>query len=146
MEVLRVFTCFRVSDCVQASTLSTQNSEQFNNAKLRAEIPKERSPIMAKRRRCRLVNSEYKDIDLQIFEDLILSIIESTVPGKHPVVCKDHFSTDPLTQGEAISLGRELAKVPALAQYGKTVTSFRLFDGRTYDPDQVKKKKGGRMA
>lgn len=100
---------------------------------------------MSKRRKCRLVNSKYKDLDLRLYEGIIISVIEATIPGKHPVVCEDHFYTDPLTQGEAITLGRELAKIPVLAQYGKTVSSFRLFDGQTYDPDQVKKKKGGRM-
>lgn len=106
-----------------------------------------------KRRKCRLVNSDYKNVDLCQYAQLIIDTVEATVPGKNPQVFQDYFSTDPLTQGEAILLGRELSKLPELAAYGKSVTSFRLFDGKTYDneaavtPSKVKKKKqkGGRM-
>ena len=105
---------------------------------------------MAKQRRCRLVNSKYKDIDLRQYSQIIIDTINTVVPGKNPQVFIDYFSTDPLTQGEAISLGRELSKIPELVKYGKTVTSFRLFDGRTVDATDAKindnhKNKGGRM-
>ena len=105
---------------------------------------------MARRRRCRLVNSKYKDIDLRQYSQIIIDTINTVVPGKNPQVFIDHFSTDPLTQGEAISLGRELSKIPELAKYGKTVTSFRLFDGRTDEASNDKSNdinmlKGGRM-
>lgn len=106
-----------------------------------------------KRRKCRLVNAKYKDIDLCQHAQLIIDTVEAIVPGKNPQVFRDYFSTDPLSQGEAILLGRELSKLPELAAYGKTVTSFRLFDGKTYDsetavqPSKAKqcKRKGGRM-
>ena len=106
-----------------------------------------------KRRKCRLVNTDYKNVDLCQYAQLIIDAIETIVPGKNPRVFQDYFSTDPLTQGEAILLGRELSKIPELAAYGKTVTSFRLFDGKTYDsetavqPSKAKqsKRKGGRM-
>lgn len=106
---------------------------------------------MGKRRKCRLVNSDYKQVDLRQYSQLIIDTVESIVPGKNPQVFSDYFSTDPLTQWEAIQLGRALSKLPQLAAYGKEVTSFRLFDGRTYDsetavaPSNKPKKKGGRM-
>ena len=107
------------------------------------------------RRKCRLVNSDYKDIDLRQYRETIIDAINKVVPGKNPTVFIDYFSTDLLSQGEAILVGRELAKIPELAAYGKTVTSFRLFDGKTYDSEEAttpslsKQKsiptKGGRM-
>ena len=105
-----------------------------------------------KRRKCKLVNSEYNDVDLTQYSQLIKDTIDKIVPGKNPKVFKDYFSTDPLTQGEAVAVGRELAKIPVLKDFGKTVTTFRLFDGKTYDseeatsPSQKKRiiRKGGR--
>ena len=107
------------------------------------------------RRKCRLVNSDYKSTDLRQHSKIIIDTINKAVPGKNPKVFQDYFSTDPLSQGEAILIGRELAKIPELAAYGKTVTSFRLFDGKTYDSEESKspcssskntvKTKGGRM-
>ena len=78
---------------------------------------------MAQRRKCRLANSAYKAVDLRQYQDLIITTIEEILPGKHPHVYQDYFSTDPLTQGEAILLGRELSKLPELAQYGEEATS-----------------------
>ena len=89
-----------------------------------------------KRRRCKLANSEYKDIDLREYKDVIIETINSTVPGKNPVVCKKYFYTDVLTQSEAVSLGRALAKIEGLKEMGKTVTTFRLFDGKVYDEEE----------
>ena len=109
-----------------------------------------------KRRKCKLVNSEYSDVDLRQYEKIIKDAVERTVPGKNPKVFKSYFSTDPLTQGESVLLGRELSKLEELKDFGKTVTTFRLFDGKTYDSEyettpsrqkqNVKKTvKGGRM-
>ena len=113
-----------------------------------------------KRRKCKLVNSTYSHIDLCKFEKLIIDTVEKTVPGKNPKVFSDYFSTDPLTQGEAVALGRELSKLTELKSYGKEVTTFRLFDGKTYDCEDTstplhssskksepkkKKLKGGRI-
>ena len=105
------------------------------------------------RRKCRLAASKYKDVDLRQYSKLIIDTINATVPGKNPVVYKDHFSTDVLTQSEAVSLGRAMARLDELKGYGKTVTIFRLFDGRTCEseesnlPFKGKRRtgKGGRM-
>lgn len=115
--------------------------------------------MVQKRRKCKLVNSDHNDVDLRNYEQIIKDTVERIVPGKNPKVFKNYFSTDPLTQGEAVSLGRELAKVEQLKEYGKEVTTFRLFDGKLYDsedermPSNCKKRinktetqtKGGRM-
>ena len=90
-----------------------------------------------KRRKCKLVNTAYSNVDLRQFEQLIIDTVENIIPGKHPKVFNDYFSTDPLTQGEAVALGRELSKLPELKGYGKEITTFRLFDGRTYDSEDV---------
>lgn len=87
------------------------------------------------RRKCKLVNSEYSEVDLRQYAQQIIDTINETLPGKNPQVFKYYFSTDPLNQGEAVTLGRELAKIPALKGYGKEVTTFRLFDGRVYDSE-----------
>lgn len=109
--------------------------------------------MAGKRRKCRLVNSQYANVDLRQYEQLIIETVERIVPGKNPKVFKEYFSTDPLSQGEAVSLGRELSKLDELKGFGKEVTTFRLFDGRTYDSEEdtqptkpiIKKIKGGRM-
>ncbi len=97
---------------------------------------------MAIKRACRLSNTEYTDVDLRDYEDEIKRIIEETVPGKHPKVYTDHFTTDQLERGEVIKIGRALAKSKNLAQFGKTVTTFRLFDGKNIETGKMK---GGRI-
>ena len=104
------------------------------------------------RRKCRLAVAEYSGVDLRQFEDVIIQTVNATVKNKHPRVFKDYFSTDVLTQSEAVSLGRALAKIDELKVYGKTVNIFRLFDGKTYASEgavmPIKKnqaKMGGRM-
>ena len=104
------------------------------------------------RRKCRLAVTDHKDIDLRQFEDIIVETVNKTVQGKNPKVFKSYFSTDVLTQSEAVSLGRALAKIDELKVYCKTVTIFRLFDGKTYESEEavipIKKNntiKGGRM-
>ena len=89
------------------------------------------------RRKCKLSVSEYSNIDLREYETVIVQTINSTVKGKNPKVFKNYFSTDVLTQSEAVSLGRALAKIDELKIYGKTVTTFRLFDGKTYDSEEA---------
>ena len=105
--------------------------------------------MCAKRRECRLVNKDYKGIDLTHYSKIIIDTIESTVPGKNPVVEKDKFSTDELTHKEAVKLGRALASLGELECYGKTITIFRLFDGKVVDTNiknnTARKLKGGRM-
>ena len=51
-----------------------------------------------KRRVCRLADRQYKDIDLRQYKQIIIDTINETVQGKNPVVNKDSFSTDALTQ------------------------------------------------
>lgn len=91
--------------------------------------------MATKRRRCRLSNPEYRNIDLKNYEQIIVDTINTTVPGKNPKVYHSCFTTDVLTQSEAVSLGRALAKVDELSQFGREVTIFRLFDGKTYDSE-----------
>ena len=109
--------------------------------------------MATKRRKCRLVNAEYAGVDLRQYEQLIIATVDKIIPGKNPKVFKGYFSTDPLSQGEAVSLGRELSKLDELKGFGKSVTTFRLFDGRMFDSEEdsqpskpiTKKIKGGRM-
>ena len=84
-------------------------------------------------RKCRLANAEYRNVDLLKHKKDIIDTINKTVPNKNPKVYKDYFSTDALTQSEAVALGRALSKIESLNIYGKTVTTFRLFDGKTYE-------------
>ncbi len=104
------------------------------------------------RRKCRLAVSQHKDVDLRDFKDIIIDTINATVEGKNPQVYQSYFSTDALTQSEAVAIGRALAKVEELKTYGKSVTVFRLFEGKTYASEQsttpISKNqipKGGRM-
>ena len=104
------------------------------------------------RRKCKLAVSDHKEVDLRQFENIIIQTVNATIKGKHPRVSKHYFSTDLLTQSEAVSLGRALAKIDELKVYGKTVTIFRLFDGKSYESEEsvipIKKnntRKGGRM-
>ena len=101
---------------------------------------------MSTRRECRLSESAHRNVDLRAYEKEIIAIIEETVPNKNPVVYKDHFTTDELTRGEAIQVGRVLAKNKDLSVFGKTVSIFRLFDGKNVEvKEPVKTTKGGRM-
>ena len=107
---------------------------------------------MQQRRKCRLSDSSHKDVDLTIYKDVIINTINSVIPGKNPRVFKDYFSTDVLTQSESVAIGRALAKIDDLKIYGKTVTIFRLFDGKTYESEDSTKparfktfNKGGRV-
>ena len=105
------------------------------------------------RRKCYLANTAFANTDLREFEEIIVETINNTVPGKRPKVYKDYFSTDVLTQSEAVSLGRALAKIENLKAMGKTITILRLFTGKvgtdedndTKNEKQHKKPKGGRM-
>ncbi|MBQ2742480.1 MAG: hypothetical protein IJF32_06715 [Oscillospiraceae bacterium] len=104
------------------------------------------------RRKYRLADTNHADVDLRLYSKVIIETIENIVPGKNPKVFKEYYSTDETTQSESVKLGRALAKIPELKQYGKTVTTFRLFDGKVYSSEAAnqptKKKnqpKGGRM-
>ena len=84
-----------------------------------------------------------QNVDLRQYESEIVDTINKAVPDKHPKVYKDHFTTDQLTQGEAVRIGRALSKSGNLAAFGKTVTTFRLFSGTTVEVED--RPKGGRM-
>ena len=64
---------------------------------------------MAKVRKYRLSDTS-QDVDLCQYEDEIVQTINDTVPGKHPKVYPDYFTTDPLSQSEAVKIGRALSK------------------------------------
>lgn len=108
---------------------------------------------MPHRRKCKLSDTEYRDIDLRKYRKQIVDTVNKTVPGKNPRVFKDYYSTDELTHSEAVAVGRALAKIEELKAFGKTITIFRLFDGKTYESESsnviVKrnniKRKGGRV-
>jgi len=104
------------------------------------------------RRKCRLADTNHADIDLRNYSKVIIETIEQVIPGKNPKVFKEYFSTDLLSQSESVRLGRALAKIEDLYALGKTVTIFRLFDGKVYSSEEAnqptKKKnqsKGGLM-
>ena len=86
-----------------------------------------------------------QDVDLRQHEDEIVDTINETVPGKHPKVYADHFTTDELTHSEAVKIGRALSKNKKLSQYGKTIETFRLFSGTTVEVKDAERPKGGRM-
>ena len=106
--------------------------------------------MLIQRRKCKLANSKYRDVDLRDYEKIIIETINNTVPGKNPKVYRKYFYTDTLTQSEAVSIGRALARVECLKAMGKTVTTFRLFDGKVCDVEvsedkNEKQTRGGRM-
>ena len=41
------------------------------------------------RRKCRLADSEHRDVDLRDYEKLIMDTVNNTVKGKNPKVLKD---------------------------------------------------------
>ena len=102
--------------------------------------------MSTKRRKCKLADSTHRDVDLREYAELIIETVNNTVSGKNPQVYRDHFATDALTHREAVLLGRALANLSELRCYGKTVTIFRLFDGKTCtDEAENIKPKGGRI-
>ena len=98
---------------------------------------------MAKIRKYRLSDTS-QDVDLLQYADEIINTINDTVPDKHPKVYADHFTTDELTHSEAVKIGRALSKSNNLNQYGMTITTFRLFSGKTVEVKD-NRPKGGRM-
>ena len=47
---------------------------------------------MGQRRKCKLVNHDYAEIDLRDYSKLIIDTINETIPGKNPRVTKTYFS------------------------------------------------------
>lgn len=86
------------------------------------------------RRICKLADkNNRKNVDLRDYEDIILDVINEIAPNKNPKVEEHSFSSDPLTQSQAVRLGLALSAIPDLAVLGKTITTFRLFDGRVVE-------------
>lgn len=96
------------------------------------------------RRKYKLTEKKHQNVDLRQFKDLIIETVNHTIKDKNPKVFETYFSTDPLTQSEAVLLGRALSKLTELNIYGKTITTFRLFDGKMYENENSSKpiKKG----
>ncbi|MBQ2941559.1 MAG: hypothetical protein IJD97_04915 [Clostridia bacterium] len=78
-------------------------------------------------RKCRLADSSHRNVDLRIYENIIIDTINKTVPRKNPAVYKDAFVTDKLNQSEAVALGRALAKIDELIDAG-----FSLWEIKDY--------------
>lgn len=76
-----------------------------------------------------------ENVDLRDYEKEIVDTIERIAPGKHPKVFKDYYSTDDLSQAEAVKIGRELARFDDLKKLGRTITTFRLFEGKLYSSE-----------
>lgn len=106
--------------------------------------------MATKRRKCTLANANFRNINLKIYEQIIIDTINETVPGKDPKVYESYFSTQPLNQSEAVKIGRALAKISELSALGQEKKIFRLFDGKTYDSEEAttpsikQRPKGGR--
>ena len=90
------------------------------------------------RRKYKLTNKNYSKTNLKIYEHIIIDTINKTVPNKNPKVFEDYFSTDMLNQSESVAIGRALSKIEELNILGKSVTTFRLFDGKNYLSEQSK--------
>lgn len=90
------------------------------------------------RRVCKLADkNNRKNVDLRDYEDIILDVINEIAPNKNPKVEEHSFSTDRLTQSEAVRIGLALSAIPDLAVLGKTITTFRLFDGRIVEDSKI---------
>jgi hypothetical protein len=90
-----------------------------------------------KRRKFKLANAYFRSTNLKNYEQIIIDTINQTIPGKDPKVFEDYFSTNILTQSEAVSIGRALSKIEELSALGQEKTIFRLFDGKTYDSEEA---------
>ena len=89
------------------------------------------------RRVCKLADKNNREsVDLRDYEDIILDVINEIAPNKNPKVEEHSFSSDPLTQSQAVRLGLALSAIPDLAVLGKTITTFRLFDGRIVEDNK----------
>ena len=89
------------------------------------------------RRICKLADKNNREsVDLRDYKDIILGVINKIAPNKNPIIEKGYFSTDRLTQSEAVRIGLALSAIPDLAVLGKTITTFRLFDGRIVEDNK----------
>ena len=65
---------------------------------------------MASHKEYRLADTLWEGVDLRKYRREIISAIEEAVPGKHPKVYKDYFTTDELNHSEAVRIGRAFSK------------------------------------
>ena len=86
------------------------------------------------RRKSKLVIHD-KDVDLTVYSKEIIDTINEIAPNKSPKVFKNYFSTLELTRAESIQIGQKLSKIPGLKDYGVTITTFRLFEGKLYESE-----------
>ena len=104
---------------------------------------------MSQRKKFRLANTDKRNVDLTLYANLIIDAVNRTVPNKHPEIFTDCFVVDLLTQRESVLLGKELSSIPELNKLGKTVSIFRLFNGRVFNvKDSIataKEIRGGRL-
>ena len=94
--------------------------------------------MSTERRKFKLTNSNFRNTNLKMYEHIIIDTINKTIPNKNPKVFEDYFSTDVLTQSESVAIGRALSKIEELSILGKSVITFRLFDGKNYLSEQSK--------
>lgn len=85
------------------------------------------------RRMFRLSDASHKDIVLREYEDEILEIADRIIPGKNPKVYQNYFMNRWTDTGGRVPFGEGIIKSPRLKQYGKEVTSFRLFEGKSLE-------------
>lgn len=75
------------------------------------------------------------EVDLTVYSKEIIDVVNEIAPGKNPKVFRTYYSTDELTQSEAVKIGQKLSKIPGLKDYGITITTFRLFEGKLYESE-----------
>ena len=88
------------------------------------------------RRKYKLTNKDYAHVNLKVYEHIIIETINNIVPNKNPKVFDIYFSTDVLNQSESVAIGRALSKIYELKAFGKSVMTFRQFDGNNYESEQ----------
>ena len=75
------------------------------------------------------------EVDLTVYSKEIIDAVNEIAPGKNPKVFKTYYSTDELNQSEAVKVGQRISKIPGLKDYGITITTFRLFEGKLYESE-----------
>ena len=87
------------------------------------------SPRRVPRRQFRLADRNHADVDLTQYEDIILGVIKEFAPNSNPVVTKEYYEINEISQRQRIAIGHELAKAENLGHLSKIVEQVRLFQG-----------------
>ena len=82
------------------------------------------------RRMYKLSDTNFRNVNLKNYEDIIINTINTIAPNKNPKVYETYFETDELTQSQAVRLGQALSRTSELKQYCKKVIQYRLFTGK----------------